>query len=202
MMSPQVQVRDIEEVERFRGALVTFLAAAGDSLLAVDMELRRFVDWLRGEQPRRLDRAYIDSMEKVAQARTALQRKMIVLPGERHPDLIEEQKALRQAQHRREDLETRIANVRRWTRIIEPILDDYRGEARQLANLVEGDPAASLRFLDSALAQLHAYLDVAVPTPTTLPPASGSAKSMAMESDQTTESASPTANSEDEHGVD
>lgn len=171
-----MQVQRIEDIEQFRTALIQFLSAAEDSLLAVDLELRRFVDWLRAEQPRRLDRAYIDSMEKVAQARTALQRKMILLPGERPPDIIEEQKALKLAQRRREDLEDRIKQVRKWARMIEPILDDYRGESRQLANMIEGDPPPALRFIDTALAQLRAYLDVPHPdnpTPTTSPASVG-----------------------------
>ncbi len=172
-MGHQVQVNRVDQIERFRVALITFLAAAGDSLLLVDLELRRFTDWLRGEQPRRLDRQYTMSLERLAEARAALGRKMIVLPGERRPDIIEEQKAVRQAEHRRDDIQTRRESVKKWARLIEPILDDYRGEARQLANLIEGDPAPSLRFINAILADLQAYLDVPLPTspkePNTVP---------------------------------
>ncbi len=104
------------------------------------------------------------SIQRLAEARAALGRKMIVLPGERRPDIIEEQKAVRQAERRRDDIETRRENVKKWARLIEPILDDYRGEARQLANLIEGDPAPSLKFINAILADLRAYLDVPLPT--------------------------------------
>ncbi len=164
-MGQQVQVHRVEEIEHFRVALVTFLAAAGDSLLLVDLELRRFSDWLRSEQPRKLDRQYTMSLERVAEARAALGRKMIVLPGERRPDIIEEQKAVRQAERRRDEIEAQRESVKKWARLIEPILDDYRGEARQLANLIEGDPAPSLRFINAILADLRAYLEIPLPTP-------------------------------------
>jgi hypothetical protein len=175
-LSQQVQVHRIEEIERLRAALATFLAAADDSLLAVDLELRRFVDWIRGEQPLRLERQHRQSLEQVAQAKGALARKRLVLPGERSPDTIEEEKALRLAQQRCADLEERRASVKRWAQLVEPIIDDYRGEATQLAHWLEGNPPSSLRFLDGVLNQLRAYLEVqpsvsSSPAPTVASPA-------------------------------
>ena len=162
-MSSSVRVMSLEELERFREAMVGFVDAASDALLLVDMEVRRFVEWIRHEQPRILHQQHLNSMEEVAQAKNALNRKRLGKVDDREPDVTEERDALRRAQRKQEYIEERIKNVKKWGQIIDQVVDDYNGEARQLSNLVEGNPPASVGFLDRAIEQLHAYLEVEAP---------------------------------------
>ena len=98
----------LEELERFRQSLVGFVDAATDALLLVDMEVRRFVEWIRHEQPRLLHQQHLQSMEEVAQAKAALNRKRLGKVDDREPDVTEERDALRRAQRKQEYLEERI----------------------------------------------------------------------------------------------
>ena len=153
----------LEELERFREAMVGFVDSASDALLLVDMEVRRFVEWIRHEQPRLLHQQHLQCMEEVAQAKNALNRKRLGKVDDREPDLSEERDALRRAQRKQEFIEERMKNIKKWGQLIDQVVDDYNGEARQLSNLVEGNPPAIVGFLDRAIEQLHAYLEVEAP---------------------------------------
>lgn len=162
-MSSSIRITSFEELQRFRQSLVTFVEAASDSLLQVEMEVRRFVEWIRHEQPRLLHQQHLQSMEEVAQAKIALNRKRMSKVDDREPDLIEEREALRRAQRKQEYIEERIKNVKKWGQVIEQVVDEYQGEARQLGNLLEGNPSHIVGFLDRAIEQIQAYLEIEAP---------------------------------------
>lgn len=143
--------------------MVSFVEAASDSLLQVEMEVRRFVEWIRHEQPRLLHQQHLQSMEEVSQAKIALNRKRMSKVDDREPDLIEEREALRRAQRKQEYIEERIKNVKKWGQVIEQVVDEYQGEARQLGNLLEGNPPHIVGFLDRAIEQIQAYLEIEAP---------------------------------------
>jgi len=162
-VNSSVKITSFEELQRFRHSLVSFVEAASDSLLQAEMEIRRFVEWIRHEQPRLLHQQHLQSMEEVAQAKIALNRKRMGKIDDREPDLIEEREALRRAQRKQEYIEERIKNVKKWGQVIEQVVDEYQGEARQLGNLLEGNPPHVVGFLDRAIEQIQAYLEIEAP---------------------------------------
>jgi hypothetical protein len=164
MLSGHVGLTSVEELEAFELAMVKFVDEAGDALLAVDLVLRRFVDWLRNEQPLRLHQAHLASMERIAEARSALQRKRLARVGDRPPDTTEEEEALRQAIRRRETIEQQIEMTKRWGRLIEQPLSEYRSQSQQLSAMIEGNPPACVAFLQHACRSAREYLAVEAPT--------------------------------------
>lgn len=163
-MSSSVKVTSLEELDDFRAAVATFVDHAGDALLAVDMETRRFVEWLRHEQPRYWHQAQQKCADELAEAKAALVRKKLrKMDDGREPDTTEEIKAIRQAKAKQEYVEEKIANTRKWGRLIDQPVNEYIGQARQLTALVEGDPAPVVRFLRGAIGHLEGYLSVEAP---------------------------------------
>lgn len=163
-MSTSVKVTSLEELEAFHAAVATFVDQANDALLAVDMETRRFVDWLRHDRPRFWHQAQQRCSDELAEARAALMRKKLrKMDDGREPDTTEEEKTLRQAKRKQEFIEERIANTRKWGQLIDRPVDEYVGQARQLGMLLDGDPPPMVRLIRGALASLEAYLAVQAP---------------------------------------
>lgn len=163
-MSSSVKVTSLEELRDFAVAVAAFVDQANDALLAVDLETRRFVDWIRCEQPRRWHQARQQCNDEVAQANAALVRKKLrKMDDGREPDTTEELKALRKAKQKLEYVEEKIAQTRKWGKLIDQPVNEYIGQARQLGVLLEGDPPSILRFLRAAIAGIESYIDVEAP---------------------------------------
>lgn len=163
-MSSSVNVTSLEEFEDFHATLVTFVDQANEGLLAVDMETRRFVDWLRHDRPRYWHQAQQRCSDEMAEARAALMRKKLrKMDDGREPDTTEEEKDLRQAKRKQEYIEERIANTRKWGTLIDRPVDEYLGQARQLGMLLEGDPPPMVRLVRGALNSLEAYMAIQAP---------------------------------------
>src|SRR5262249_31014026 len=75
----------------------------------------------------------------------------------------EQEKALKKAQMRLEEAETKLANCRRWVPLLHHAVHEYQGPARQLAGTLDTDVLNALALLANKLAALEAYLNVAVP---------------------------------------
>lgn len=162
-MNTGANVTSVEEVERFYAALIQFLDAAGDALLAVDTDVRRFLDWLHHEHPRALREARNRVAEEIEEARNALNRKRLSQTGDRKPDTTEEEEMLRRAKRKEAILQEKMEATKRWSRIIERSIDDYRGSARQLGMLVEGDPPPIAAHMKQSLERLGRYLEAQAP---------------------------------------
>jgi hypothetical protein len=186
-VSSSVKVASLEELRDFAAAVAAFVDQANDALLAVDMETRRFVDWIRNEQPRRWRQAQQQCNDEVAQANAALVRKKLHKRDDgREPDATEELKALRKAKQRLEYVEEKIAQTRKWGKLIDQPVNEYIGQARQLGVLLEGDPPSVLRFLRAAIAGIESYMEVEAPRTADahgVQGASGVARSTASEAD-------------------
>jgi hypothetical protein len=170
-MSTGAHVTSVEEVERFHAALIQFLDAADDSLLSVDTDVRRFLDWLHHEHPRALKEALNRVGEEIEEARNALNRKRLSQTGDRKPDTTEEEELLRRAKRKEALIQEKMDATKRWSRTIDRSIDDYRGSARQLGMLVESDPPPIAALMKQVLDRLSRYLEVQAPQATVLPDA-------------------------------
>jgi hypothetical protein len=60
--------------------------------------------------------------------------------------------------------------------VIEQVVDEYQGEARQLGNLLEGNPPPVVGFIDRAIQQIQGYLEIEAPRSSTEEPTSSMAR--------------------------
>jgi hypothetical protein len=162
-MAQGANVSDIEAVEKFRNSLVTFCEQALDALSAVQMEARRTTDWIAQDRKYYWEQQRRVRWDELAQAKAALARKELGQKPERNVDVTEEKKNLRRAQYRLEEAEQKIVAVQKWSRVLVKAMEEYESQARQLADIIEGNPSHCVIVMDDILRALEKYLELAPP---------------------------------------
>jgi hypothetical protein len=171
-MSQSARVTSIDAVKTFKESLCNFNEQARDALCAVEMESRRVLDWLLYEAPHRWERELRQGEKDLAEAKADLHRIQLQRSSGAKVDDIEQKKALQRAKDRIEEAEEKLKKVKHWGRVAQRASEEYLGRARRLADRVEGDPPASVVFMEKVIAALDAYLKVAPPPGTTDRPVS------------------------------
>jgi hypothetical protein len=161
-MNESARVTELQTLAELRAALCIFQAEGQEALAAVEFEVRRAAEWL-DEQKTFWQRAVYDCQEEVTQAKGDLARRKMFKLFEHTPDCTEQEKALRQALHRLEAAETKLANCRRWIPLLQREIEEYQGPARRLAGLLEGVLPRAVALLERMSAALEAYVEVAPP---------------------------------------
>ncbi len=174
-MSQAARVTSVEAIEKFKDSLCVFCEHARDALCAVQMESRRVVDWLVSEAPSYWERQLRERERELEAAKAELHRLQLQRSGGGFkPDDIEQKKAIELAKDRIEEAEEKIKKARHWGRVAQRAVEEYEGRARQLADLVEGDPPPAVLFLGQVIDSLDAYLQVAPPPGSTERPVTAS----------------------------
>jgi multidrug resistance efflux pump len=158
----QAHVASIEGLASWKDALGVFAAEGRDALVAVELEIRRTMDWLDSQL--KLWQVEIRKAEElVHQARTELnRRKMLPIMG-RPPDCTEQEKALRRAQARLAHAEEKLETCRRWVPRLRQAVEEYQGTARPLTGWLEHDLPRACAVLEQRIAALKAYVGTAPP---------------------------------------
>lgn len=171
-MSPGARVTRTETLLEFEVALKKFSEEAAAALVSVDMEIRRMLDWLGVDQPRRWDQEIDRLGQRLSEVEADYSRKRLANVGERHASLVEEKEALQHARRRIEWAEEKRAACRRWALSAERAVNEFRGAARPLGNRLEIELPLSLQTLHSMIQALEDYLAQAPPAVPRSPPPS------------------------------
>lgn len=159
----QARVTSIQTVEEFRAALAEFVTDARDALCAADAEIRRSEDWL-AEQQKHWQRELRKRQEDLLRAKNELAARKYQNRDGRGLGSTDQEKAVKKAQARLEEAETKLANCRRWAPQLHHAVHEYQGPARQLAGVLDTDVLQALALLHNKLMALEAYLRIAPPT--------------------------------------
>jgi hypothetical protein len=162
----RVEVSSFEAVTFFRTAVVRFVDAANAALTSADVEITRTIHWLESEQIPYWKKVLRDSAEEIEKLKTAYRDKAFYkdATGARH-SAIDELKALRRAEARREEYEQRAAATRRNLRQLQREVTLYKGAASQLRGMVNGMVQASAEELGRVVEQLERYVHIAPEDP-------------------------------------
>ena len=165
-MRDRVEVSSFEAVEFFRTAVLRFVDAANGALTSADVEITRTIHWLESEQIPYWKKVLRDSAEEIEKLKTAYRDKALYkdATGARH-SAIDELKALRRAETRREEYEQRAAATRRNLRQLQREVTLYKGAASQLRGMVNGMVATSAEELGRVVEQLERYVHIAPEAP-------------------------------------
>jgi hypothetical protein len=163
MTGPAAGVGSLDAIRDFRGALCRFIKDAGDSLLAVDLELRRAQEWLQLDRPRYWQAEVRRREEDVLHAKADLSRARTTAMFGNAAGCTDQKIALRRAQARLEEAKEKLVTVRRWAMLLEREAEDYKGPSQQLSNLLEADLVAAVAQLDQSITALEAYLSLEAP---------------------------------------
>jgi hypothetical protein len=177
-MSDSAHVSSLDAVKAFREALCTFRVDAQAALCSADTEIRRFLDWVKG-QLQFWQRRVRECQDEVVRCKTVLAQRRWGHTEGRGPGTTEAELDLRKAQHRLQEAEAKVQTVRRWLQQLPQALLEYDGHARQLGGWLESDLRQGIAVLDRKLDALEAYVHLSAgpaPGPEAAPPAEPAAE--------------------------
>jgi hypothetical protein len=164
-MSEQVRVESVDALKRFRVALCKFAETVKVGLDEAEAEIQRASLWLNQDQHRHWKRQTEKRTELYTRAKSDLNRKKAqkTALGARL-SYVDEEKALAAAERQLEEAKQKLANVRRWTRLLDEESFSYKAAAQGMNLAVEADVPNGLARLDNMIAALEAYASSAPPS--------------------------------------
>jgi exonuclease VII large subunit len=157
LVAESAQVRSVDVIEAFRGALARFEQRVQDALETLSGETRRAADWLEHERPAHWKEQTRLADDALQQAKLELHRcLMYPVDGER-PSCREERANLKKAQTRVDYCHEKTERVKHWKRQLHHELFEYEGRIGHLRRMLETDlPRARIR-LQQIVRRLDAY---------------------------------------------
>jgi hypothetical protein len=172
-MSQVARVTSIQTVEDFKAALCQFGVDAQDALCAVEVEIRRTIDWLK-ERQKHWQHELRKRQDDLVRAKNELTARKYQNRDGRGQGYTEQEKALKKAQERLREAEIKLEHCRRWAPQLHHAVMEYEGPARRLAGVLEADLRQAVALLENKLAALDAYVKLAPPATPSPPPGIGS----------------------------
>jgi hypothetical protein len=159
----QADVRSIDALREFRGAMLQFGGDANDAVVMLTLESRKAVQWLLEDRARYWPDQLRKAQQSVASARNELERCQLHYGSEQAPSCFEQKKALEKAKRRLATCESKVQAVKRWTAEIREELDDFRAELARMSNWAEVDLPRAIAALDRMTRALDRYAGTQVP---------------------------------------
>lgn len=188
-MDSQARVGSLDVFQDVRAAYAKFGDSGRNALIAVDLEIRRMLDWLEKDQVGYWKGEIRRREEKLNEAKTALHRKRITATFGNVASDSEEILMVRRAQAKLEQAEAKLKEVKQWYLTVEQEVSEYRGPSQQLANVLDSGVPRALGALDRMVESLESYLAVAASGG----PSSSVAGGLALGSMPSTPAAKPAA---------
>jgi len=160
-MAEGARVDSVDALQLFKVALWKFQETAAVALGDAESDMHRTLLWLETEQDSHWQGQVRKRQELVARAKEAVRMKKIFKDSSgRQQSAVEEEKALQLALRRLSEAEQKLANTRRWSRVLQKEIELYKGSVQRFATTVQVDIPAAAAHLDSLSSKLDAYLAV------------------------------------------
>ncbi len=175
-------VRSIPALIEWHAALASFQEGAGETLMALNQEVRRLAEWT-AEQGHLWARAVKLADQEITQAKAELAARKFPGFDGRMPDTTVQERNLRRAVAKHDYALEKVATCRAWVGRLPKIIEEvYSASAHRLQMQLEGDVARSLAELTRQIEALERYAGIshdyaARPSDLAAPPASSATPS-------------------------
>src|SRR5450432_2854008 len=160
-MSEGARIESIDTLKHFRVALFKFAEAANTALGDAESDMNQTLNWLENEQFSHWQTQIRKRHDALERAKEALRMKKLFKDASgRTPNALEEEKAVRLWQAREEEAIQKLANVKKYTRILQRELQVYKGSVQRFATTVQSDIPVAAAMLDKMLAKLEEYISL------------------------------------------
>ena len=174
-MGDSARVESVDALKQFRVALVKFAESANVALADAEGELHSTLTWLENEQYNFWQSQIRKRHDLLERAKEALRMKTLFKDSSgRTPSAVEEQKAVRVAMAREEEAHQKFANVKKYTRVLQQAIQDYKGSTQRFATTVQCDIPVALSMLNGMVETLEQYVALSVGDTDASSPASSS----------------------------
>jgi hypothetical protein len=162
-MGATANLTSTDALVRLKLALQYFHQGAIDGLTAVALEVQRFVDWVEHDRAKFWAMKVRRGFDKVAEARSNLERCQMMNVAGHTPECRDEKKALERAKRELAHAEEKVEKVRHWSRALRHEATEYQARAGQLTGWLEGEFPKAVAVLERMTAAIENYLAVTAP---------------------------------------
>jgi hypothetical protein len=152
-------ITSIDALHNVKAALVQFCADVEASLVSMELEARRPVEWIEGDRARYWPQQARRASDQVQEARQALARCEVRVSSEDRPSCYDEKKALDKAKRRLQLTEDKSRTVRRWSSEMQKATEDFATEVARLRNYLETDVVKAIAAAERMSAALDRYVE-------------------------------------------
>lgn len=157
MARRSASVHSIDAIRRLKIALEQFAHHVGETLVTLELESRRPMEWIENDRARYWPRELRKASDRVSEARIALERcQLTAEPGE-HRSCYDERKALEKAKRRLELCEAKIPIVQRWRGKLRKEIEEFKVQVARLNGYLEADVPRALAALERMAVALEQY---------------------------------------------
>lgn len=165
-MSNTARVDSIDSLKVFRVALIKFGEEANSALASAEAEMQRMVGWLERDQMSFWTFQLKKRNEALGRAQEALRMKKLFPDASgRFPTPIEEEKAVRRCKAAVEEAEQKMANCKKYSRLIQKEIMNYKGGVQRFSTWVQGEIPNAVQRLDRMVDKLEAYVALSASAP-------------------------------------
>lgn len=156
-MNQSANVTSIEAIHAFRAALIKFVENAGDSVVSLELEIRRAVNWIEVDRRRYWPVQVKQASEELAQARNSLERCQLKYGSEEAPSCYEQKKNYERAKQRLRYCEEQVRSVKQWIQTIRQELTVFDGQLAEIRLAVDSDLPRAIAAITNLINALERY---------------------------------------------
>lgn len=156
-MSEQANVVSIDALKTFRHAMSEFRDIAVMSLSGAQSDVQRTMLWLQHDQTSHWKNQLRKRKIKLAMAESELFRAQATSSDQRVSATME-RRAVERTKQAVEECITKLANIKRWTRLLDREFLLYKGKCSQLASAAEGEIPKAVAKMEKMIQALENYV--------------------------------------------
>ena len=158
-MGNTARVDSIDSLKTFRVALIKFGEEANAALASADAEMLRVIGWLERDQVSFWQMQIRKRQEGLERAQEALRMKKLFPDASgRFPTPVEEEKAVRKWKAALEEAQTKLANCKKYVRLLQREIMNYKGGVQRFSTWVHAEVPNAVARLDRMVGKLEAYV--------------------------------------------
>jgi hypothetical protein len=146
-----------EVLKSFRNHLFTFEERCRDAIATVKNDPHRITEWLRHTQIPYWKAELRRREDAVIRAREALSLARFGTPGLQKGSAVDEQKALRKAEGRRDEALAKIEGCKRWAAVLEQQCENLLAPVHALSNCMDAEVPRARERLEGMIVSLDDY---------------------------------------------
>ncbi len=157
------RIESPELIKEFRAHYLKFDEACRQALAGMRSDAHRVLQWLRNDQLRHWKEELRRAEDAVQLAKSEYALARFGAAAMRKPSYIDEQKALKKAERRKEEAQRKIEMIKRWASVLEQQTEKMMGPVNLLATMLEQQTPKSIGKLDTMTENLEEYLRMRPP---------------------------------------
>ncbi|MCY3020845.1 MAG: hypothetical protein NTW87_17650 [Planctomycetota bacterium] len=157
------RIESPDVIKDFRTHFIKFDEVCRTALTAIRTECQQVLQWLQYEQIAFLKQELRKAEEAVIRARTEY---LLVRDGSSaygKPSCLDEQKALRKAERRKEEVDRKLQLAKKWAMLLDRETSKLMGPVNNLSTMLEVNTPKAIAKLDFLVRNLEDYLRTAPP---------------------------------------